>query len=314
MEVLSETEKCKPENSSSKKQTNVYKSTNKLSLDKMYKSSKLQKLIDDSKSEFLNEKENFHLQNINTNNSYSQQSGSNSQSSNNLNNSSFIPQMNINSMNQLLMSNSMNPMNSIFNNLLFLSYLLIQNNNNNFSMPKNNKNSYKITQKHNTIIPGIKQVETLKCTTTYIKTNTVDKSKINLDINSVIDGTIKDTTIRLIHIPKNFSSVHMSQYIDKILNITHEKCNRIYNYLRVPLSKKIGKNLGFCFINVIDPKYLVVFYKEFNGKILKNCKKQCIINLADIQIKDVNKIDLEKDASQNTLIFNDCDKAGEYFN
>ena len=147
-----------------------------------------------------------------------------------------------------------------------------------------------------------------------VKKNNTNKSKINLDINLALNGTIKVTTIRLVNIPKYFSLIHMSRYIDKILDIKHEKRNRIYNYLRVPLSKKIGKNLGFCFINVIDPKYLVVFYKEFNGKILKNCKKQCIINLADIQIKDVNKIDLEKDASQNTLIFNDCDKAGEYFN
>ena len=90
---------------------------------------------------------------------------------------------------------------------------------------------------------------------------------MNLEINLVLNSTIKDTTIKLVNIFKNFSSICMSHYIDKNLTIKREKCNRIYSYLRVPLRKKIGKNFGFCFINVTDPKYAIYFYNAFHGII-----------------------------------------------
>ena len=35
---------------------------------------------------------------------------------------------------------------------------------------------------------------------------------------------------------------------------------RIYNANYVPQTKIIGKNLGYCFINLIKPKYVIEFH------------------------------------------------------
>ena len=298
MEVLNKIEEYRTNN------TLIH--TNKLSLDKIYTSSKLQQIINKSKFESHLQKVKTQAQNIKANISYPKQN--NNMSINNfLNNPNLNSQINSNPIYQLLTSNAMN-----FLNLSYLINLLLFKNFN-ISIAKNGKNSYIITQKKETGIPDIKQISTIELSSKIVKKSNADKSKINLDINLVLNGTIKDTTIRLVNIPKYFSLIHMSRYIDKILDIKHEKRNRIYNYLRVPLSKKIGKNLGFCFINVIEPKYIAVFYKAFHGKILENCKKKCFVNLADNQIKDVNEIDMDGDVGQRPLIFDDCDNAEEYF-
>ena len=70
------------------------------------------------------------------------------------------------------------------------------------------------------------------------------------------------------------------------------------------MTKVIGKNKGYCFINLVAPKYVIQFYEIFNGLYfnIKNCKKSCTVVFSDKQEIDCSN----DDALKRPLIFNDC--------
>ena len=164
MEVLNKIEEYRTNN------TLIH--TNKLSLDKIYTSSKLQQIINKSKFESHLQKVKTQAQNIKANISYPKQNN-NISINNFLNNPNLNSQINSNPIYQLLTSNAMN-----FLNLSYLINLLLFKNFN-ISIAKNGKNSYIITQKKETGIPDIKQISTIELSSKIVKKSNADKSKIN---------------------------------------------------------------------------------------------------------------------------------------
>jgi len=137
-----------------------------------------------------------------------------------------------------------------------------------------------------------------------IKNN--NKNNINLiDINSILQGIENRTVVRLHPIPQNYSSFDVSKLIDKYLNIESGKNQRIYKALYVPLSKILGKNIGFCFIMMVEPKYVIKFYSTFNGVNFnkKKSRKPCSVIWADVQGDDFLKI--SDDPLRSPIIFKD---------
>ena len=130
------------------------------------------------------------------------------------------------------------------------------------------------------------------------------KSHNIINISLLISGEEKRTFVRLHPIPTKLSVFDMVRIIDKYLKTKPGK--RIYNAIYLPLTKKIGKNMGYCFINLVSPKYVLEFYNIFNGFYFrfKNFKKSCYVVFSDIQEIDTS-ID---DPTRRPMIFYDTIK------
>ena len=124
--------------------------------------------------------------------------------------------------------------------------------------------------------------------------------------NDIIDGKEKRTVVRLEPIRQNYSRYDVIKLLDNYLKIESGKNQRIYNALYVPLCKVLGKNMGYCFVMMVKPKYVIDFYNVFNGKIFgkKICKKPCKVTWADIQGEEFLDPN-EDDPFRKPIIFKD---------
>ena len=187
-----------------------------------------------------------------------------------------------------------------------------------------NSNKYTITFKSKTNIPNVEKVSKIKVITSYRKkenskiklennANTQSKNeksiKNTININDIISGKETRTVVRLNPIPPNYSSFDVSKLLDKLLQIEPSKNNRIYKAIYVPLCKVIGKNLGYCFVMMVQPKYVIDFCKVFSGKVLgeRKCNKPCKVIWADFQ-GDIFLKQNEDDPLRKPLIFKDVIK------
>jgi hypothetical protein len=220
--------------------------------------------------------------------------------------------------NQYYMNNNINNIYNMNNNLKNLNILNNLNNINNLNNPNNlNNQKYTITLKSKTNDPTIEKVSKIQVTTYCVKDNSkklennevIKKEKnvkniINLD--SILSGKETRTVVRLNPIPPNYSSFDVCKLLDKYLQIESGKNQRIYKALYTPLCKVIGKNLGYCFVMMAKPKYVIDFYKVFNGRIFgkKKCKKPCNVIWADVQGEDFLK-ECEDNPIRKPIIFKD---------
>ena len=169
----------------------------------------------------------------------------------------------------------------------------------------NNKiNEYNLFQKllNNMGKENKKNSITLSKKTKYKKNPPKPENEIKIDL--ILSGKEKRTFIRLIPIPNYYSPFDIIKLIDKYLKT--KKGERIYNSLYVPLAKEIGKNKGYCFVNLVSPKYVVQFYNIFNGLYFnsKRTKKPCSVVFSDKQSIECSK----EDALRRPIIFYDVIK------
>lgn len=118
----------------------------------------------------------------------------------------------------------------------------------------------------------------------------------------ISSGKENRTCVRLHPIPKNYSPFDIIRLIDSYLKTVPGK--RIYNSIYVLLAKQLGKNIGYAFVNLVNPKFVVDFYKTFNGIYLKKCKKPCIKSFSDNQ-----NVEILNDPIRSPIFFKDCIKA-----
>ena len=225
----------------------------------------------------------------------------------------FEAMQDINNINNYLLFNTYNSKSNMLFNLSQFNNNIYNNNlffNNIFN--NNQKNNFVITLKNKTDNPLIEKETIIKFSTSYKNINTeknnknkIAKKKNEIDIELIKSGKEKRTVIRLNHIPQNLSSIEFSKLLDKYLNIEYGKNQRIYKALFVPLSKKIGKNIGYCFIMMVSPKYVIQFYNTFNGFSFngKKCKKPCNIIWADLQGDKF--LNVSDDPMRSPIIFKD---------
>ena len=117
-------------------------------------------------------------------------------------------------------------------------------------------------------------------------------------------GSEKRTTVMIRNIPNKYSQ---SMLLEEI----NAKFDGMYDFFYLPIDFKNKCNVGYAFINFLEPSTVIQFVDEFNGQRWRNfnSEKVCSISYARIQGKAAmiarfqNSSLLEKDDSFKPLLF-----------
>ncbi|TYI17891.1 hypothetical protein ES332_A07G054900v1 [Gossypium tomentosum] len=109
-------------------------------------------------------------------------------------------------------------------------------------------------------------------------TSNADKKQYELDIDRIIRGEDSRTTLMIKNIPNKYTSKMLLAAID-------EHCRGTYDFIYLPIDFKNKCNVGYAFINMIDPQYIVPFYKAFNGKKWEKFNSEKVASIAFARIQ-----------------------------
>ncbi|KAI8054751.1 RNA recognition motif 2-domain-containing protein [Thamnidium elegans] len=102
-----------------------------------------------------------------------------------------------------------------------------------------------------------------------------------LDLKKIASGENKNTTFMIRNIPNKYTQKMLIESLDKTHASTYD-----FLYLRMDFKNKC--NVGYAFINFIDPKSVVSFAEQRDGKNWELFKstKRCSLSYATIQGKE----------------------------
>ncbi|KAK7282133.1 hypothetical protein RIF29_10701 [Crotalaria pallida] len=111
-------------------------------------------------------------------------------------------------------------------------------------------------------------------------TNNSDKKQFELDLGRILRGEDSRTTLMIKNIPNKYTSKMLLAAID-------EQCRGTYDFLYLPIDFKNKCNVGYAFINMIDPGQIIPFHQAFHGKKWEkfNSEKVAVLAYARIQGK-----------------------------
>jgi hypothetical protein len=107
-----------------------------------------------------------------------------------------------------------------------------------------------------------------------------DKEHNIIDINLIIQGKDKRTTLMIKNIPNKYT---INTFLDEI----NVEFKNKYDLFYLPIDYGNKCNLGFAFINFVDSFHIINFYDLYRGKKWKrfNSEKTCELLYAKIQGK-----------------------------
>jgi hypothetical protein len=107
-----------------------------------------------------------------------------------------------------------------------------------------------------------------------------EKKKFSLDLDRLKYGEELRTTLMIKNIPNKYTQKMLLQTIDN-------KFKGSYDFFYLPIDFKNRCNVGYAFINFVDPISIIQFCKELNGKKWEkfNSEKVCELTFARIQGK-----------------------------
>ena len=103
---------------------------------------------------------------------------------------------------------------------------------------------------------------------------------------------IKQTTLMIKNVPIKFHQ-------QTLLDIVNKKFEGRFNYFYLPKDMRTQKGVGFAFINLIHPAYIIEFFLEFHcikwSEYIQNCNstKYCEISYSNVQGIEEIKEELE---------------------
>ena len=173
----------------------------------------------------------------------------------------------------------MNTPSNIQNNMI--SKNTNMNSNMNFNLPPQmimqNYVNQQIQQNYinNRIFQNISQIN--------IKTNTSSNDK-KIKIEDIISGKEKRTTLMLRNIPNKYT---LNNVVEEINPSFWGK----YDYINLPIDYERKLNLGYAFINFVEPMHIILFYETYYMKKWSRYRsdKKMDMSFADKQgKKDIN--------------------------
>jgi hypothetical protein len=113
-----------------------------------------------------------------------------------------------------------------------------------------------------------------------IKSKRVDDAYYNIDLEKIIKGFDKRTTLMIRNIPNKYTFKTFLEDVDL-------KFEGKYDLFYLPPDYTNNCNLGYCFINFVDAFHILYFYFLFRGKKWRrfNSEKICELAYAKVQGK-----------------------------
>ncbi|KAG7547080.1 RNA-binding domain superfamily [Arabidopsis suecica] len=109
--------------------------------------------------------------------------------------------------------------------------------------------------------------------------NQVDiKIQFQLDLSKIMRGEDPRTTLMIKNIPNKYTRNMLLAAID-------EKNSRTYDFLYLPIDFKNKCNVGYAFINMVSPKFIIALYEAFNGKKWDKFNSEKVASLAYARIQ-----------------------------
>ncbi|XP_044492912.1 protein MEI2-like 4 isoform X2 [Mangifera indica] len=108
--------------------------------------------------------------------------------------------------------------------------------------------------------------------------NHADKKQYELDIDRILHGEDSRTTLMIKNIPNKYTSKMLLAAID-------EQCRGTYDFIYLPIDFKNKCNVGYAFINMINPRQIIPFYQAFNGKKWEKFNSEKVASLAYARIQ-----------------------------
>ncbi|XP_008811110.2 protein MEI2-like 4 isoform X2 [Phoenix dactylifera] len=105
-----------------------------------------------------------------------------------------------------------------------------------------------------------------------------NKKQYELDIERIVHGEDSRTTLMIKNIPNKYTSKMLLAAID-------EHHRGTYDFIYLPIDFKNKCNVGYAFINMIDPQHIIPFYQTFNGKKWEKFNSEKVASLAYARIQ-----------------------------
>ncbi|XP_051217112.1 protein MEI2-like 4 [Lolium perenne] len=105
-----------------------------------------------------------------------------------------------------------------------------------------------------------------------------NKRQYELDVDCILRGEDPRTTLMIKNIPNKYTSKMLLTAID-------EGHKGTYDFIYLPIDFKNKCNVGYAFINMINPQHIVPFYQTFNGKKWEKFNSEKVASLAYARIQ-----------------------------
>jgi hypothetical protein len=243
--------------------------------------------------QFTNNKNKCNIDNINNNPYFCRNILNNNDFNNNINNyiSHYINKGNVN-INNIIKDNNEtivnqmenrlnnNYIDSIINNIISNNQILNNINNINNSN-NNNQNNFTFDNNNNKQFNGYRAEKKNKNSNKRKIFNPLSESEKEKNIINLMDiFQCKDlrTTLMIKNIPNKYT---LSSFLDEI----NEYFKNTYDIFYLPIDYINKCNLGFAFINFVEPFHIILFYELYRGKKWKkfNSDKICELLFAKFQ-------------------------------
>ena len=121
----------------------------------------------------------------------------------------------------------------------------------------------------------------------------IESNLYQINLENLIRGVDLRTTIMVRNIPNKYSTQHLLAEIDKV----SKNC---YDFFYLPQDNENNCNLGYAFINFVDPLHIVNFYIVFKDRKWDryNSFKKCDLTFAKFQGKGELTAQLEKNTKE----------------
>ena len=183
--------------------------------------------------------------------------------------------------------------NQIFNNM---NYLLNYNQGSSYLYPQNNfimNNHQNLSLINNIYINNIFHENKNKYNNK--NKNIIEPKFFIINLDNILKGIDKRTTIMIRHIPNKYSYENIIEEINIV-------CKDKYDFFYLPLDYQNNCNLGYAFINFINPLHIIYFYKTFKSRkwLHYNSYKECDLTFARFQGRNELISNIEKKFEKNS--------------
>ena len=121
----------------------------------------------------------------------------------------------------------------------------------------------------------------------------LDQTLFTINLDQIIMGRDTRTTIMIRHIPNKYTSQMLLEEIDY-------PCKGKYDFFYLPIDNDSNLNLGYSFINFVNPLHIIFFYHLFKARKWNhfNSHKECDLTFAKFQGKIELTAHLEKNMNK----------------